>query len=67
MGKALVIGIDDYEATPLKGCVADAREIERLLSHNEDGSKNYDVRRITSDEGSITRGSFSNVCLSVQP
>jgi hypothetical protein len=58
MGKALVIGIDDYKATPLKGCVADAREIERLLSHNDDGSKNYDVRRITSDESSITRASF---------
>jgi len=28
MGRALVIGIDDYKATPLKGCVADAREME---------------------------------------
>ena len=32
--------------------------MERLLSHNDDGSKNYDVRRITSDEDSISRGSF---------
>jgi hypothetical protein len=58
MGRALVIGIDEYRTTPLKGCVADAREMERLLSHNHDGSKNYDVRRITSDEHSISRGSF---------
>ena len=58
MGKALVIGIDDYRATPLKGCVGDAREMERLLSHNDDGSRNYDVRLITSDETEISRGSF---------
>jgi hypothetical protein len=59
MGRALVIGIDDYKATPLKGCVADAREMERLLSHNYDGSINYDVKRITSDgKSSITRGSL---------
>ena len=53
-----MIGIDDYRATPLKGCVGDAREMERLLSHNDDGSRNYDVRLITSDETEISRGSF---------
>jgi len=58
MGRALVIGIDDYKNIPLMGCVADAREMERLLSQNFDGSKNYDVRRITSDETEISRGSF---------
>jgi hypothetical protein len=53
MGRALIIGIDECRKTPLKGCVADAREMERLLSHNHDGSKNCDVRRITSDEASL--------------
>lgn len=58
MGRALIIGIDDYRVTPLKGCVADAREMERLMSRNYDGTKNYDVRRITSDETTVTRASF---------
>ena len=65
MGRALVIGIDEYRKTPLKGCVADAREMERLLSHNDDGSKNYDVRRITSDEASISGDSFRKALASL--
>lgn len=65
MGKALVIGIDKYRATPLKGCVADARQMERLLSHHHNASKNYDVRLITSDESEITRGSFREALMAL--
>jgi len=65
MGKALIIGIDDYKAAPLKGCVADAREMQHLLSHNDDGSKNYDVRRITSDEANISRASLRKALASL--
>lgn len=42
--KALVIGIDNYQTSPLHGCVNDAKEIASLLKNNEDGSKNFDVR-----------------------
>lgn len=38
---ALLIGIDDYRVDPLSGCVNDVHAIERLLSHNEDGSPNF--------------------------
>ena len=45
MRKALVVGINDYgEENKLSGCVNDAEEISRLLSCNEDGSKNFDVK-----------------------
>jgi hypothetical protein len=55
MKRALVVGIDDYPGAPLNGCVADAREIERLVGRNADSSPNYDVRRVTSDESRIER------------
>lgn len=42
--KALVIGIDNYQTSPLHGCVNDAKEIASLLKNNEDNSKNFDVR-----------------------
>ncbi len=54
MKRALVVGIDDYPVA-LSGCVADAREVERLLSRNADGGPNYAVRRVTSDEDRIER------------
>lgn len=38
---ALIVGIDDYRGSPLGGCVNDARAIETLLLHNEDGSPNF--------------------------
>lgn len=55
MKRALVVGVDDYPGAQLYGCVADAREMERLLERNEDNSRNYDVRRVTSDEETINR------------
>lgn len=44
MKKALVVGIDNYSATPLSGCVNDANEIQKLLETNGDGSPNFDVK-----------------------
>lgn len=41
--RALVVGIDFYEAAPqLHGCVNDARTVAGLLSRNEDGTRNFD-------------------------
>ncbi len=42
--KALVVGIDDYEQCPLRGCCNDADAITTLLSRNEDDSVNFSVR-----------------------
>ena len=53
--RALVIGIDDYPTDPLQGCVRDANEIAGLLATNHDGSPNFDVVLITSDNEQISR------------
>ncbi|MDR2408592.1 MAG: caspase family protein, partial [Bacteroidales bacterium] len=44
MKKALVVGINNYEIYPLKGCVSDAREVARLLERNEDRTPNFAVK-----------------------
>ncbi len=43
MRKALVVGINDYPASPLYACVADAIRMAGLLARHEDGSANFDV------------------------
>lgn len=54
MRKALIIGIDDYPQRPLQGCVNDAVEIATLLKKNGDGSPNFDVNLLTSNDDEIT-------------
>ncbi|MFC4349549.1 caspase domain-containing protein [Kordiimonas lipolytica] len=62
MRKALVIGIDDYETMPLNGCVNDATKIASLLETHGDGSPNFAVRRITSndDEDEVTTAALTH-------
>ena len=43
MRKALVVGINDYPKASLKGCVNDARSMEKILSKHENNTKNFDV------------------------
>ena len=54
MRRALVVGIDDYASSPLKGCVNDAVEIASKLETNGDGSPNFDVVRMTSNDLDIS-------------
>jgi hypothetical protein len=56
MKKALVIGIDDYPDSPLTGCVFDAISMANILEKNGDGSPNYSVKRLTSNELEIDSG-----------
>lgn len=49
MRRALVIGIDHYQSSPLNGCVNDAISIANLLEKNGDGSPNFAVQLLTSD------------------
>lgn len=42
--KALVVGIDEYQTSPLYGCVNDAVEVAKLLSINGDGTPNFDLK-----------------------
>ncbi len=57
MKKALIIGIDYYEAGgSLAGCVNDAHRVSAMLESNSDGSPNFDVRLVTasSDRDKVT-------------
>lgn len=44
MRKALFVGINNYPAAPLKGCISDATAMATLLETNGDGSPNFDVK-----------------------
>ncbi len=44
MKKALVVGIDNYSASPLKGCVRDASAFATIMETNGDGSPNFSVK-----------------------
>ena len=55
MKRALVVGIDDYEVASLTGCITDAKNIQKLISKNEDGTPNFECKILTSDNEKITR------------
>jgi uncharacterized caspase-like protein len=48
MRKALVVGVDNYAANQLTGCVNDAYSLSAVLRVNGDGSPNFDVRTMTA-------------------
>jgi len=54
MKKALVIGIDDYPVNPLAGCVNDALAVATMLERNGDGSPNFAVKSLTSNNGEVS-------------
>lgn len=54
MRRALIIGIDDYPNAPLSGCVNDAVAVANTLEKNGDGSPNFSVDLLTSNETNIS-------------
>ena len=61
MKKALLVGINDYPTSPLKGCINDATKLEALLSKHEDNTPNFDTKLVTSDKQKITKPFFKKV------
>lgn len=59
MKKALVIGIDTYPTSPLTGCVNDAIAIANTLEKNGDGSPNFSVRLLSSNDAEVTTAVLS--------
>lgn len=59
MKKALVVGIDDYSTSPLYGCVNDAMAVGNTLETNGDGSPNFSVRLLTSNQSNISTAILS--------
>ena len=43
MRKALIVGINNYATSPLKGCINDATELASIVKTDGDGSPNFDV------------------------
>jgi hypothetical protein len=58
MRKALIVGIDNYPSCPLSGCVNDATEMKSVLERNSDGSPNFSVKLMTSNDLTITRSNL---------
>jgi hypothetical protein len=52
--RALVVGIDAYATCPLGGCVNDAVAVANTLERNGDGSPNFSVKLLTSNNGDVT-------------
>jgi len=44
MKKALIVGINSYPTSPLKGCINDASGLASIIETHGDGSPNFDVR-----------------------
>ena len=44
MKKALIVGINNYPSSPLRGCINDASGVATILATHGDGSPNFDVR-----------------------
>ena len=44
MKKALVVGINSYPSSPLRGCINDASALASIIETHGDGSPNFDVR-----------------------
>ena len=55
MRRALIIGINDYEWGPLKGCIPDANNMAAVLSKHYDDSPNFSCKVLTSDKTPVTR------------
>lgn len=61
MRKAVVVGIDYYKhASPLYGCVSDARSVERVLLKHGNGDPNFEIVPLlgTSPKRSVSRRAF---------
>jgi Caspase domain len=60
MKRALVIGIDKYPSAPLTGCENDAVAVASTLETNGDGSPNFSVELLTSDNTNVTSAALSD-------
>ncbi|WP_299212248.1 caspase family protein [uncultured Aquimarina sp.] len=65
---AIIIGINDYEVSPLNFCVNDAKAVAKILEE-KCCFKNEDIHLITSDEKKSTKdisGHFNNILTAIQ-
>ena len=63
MRMAFIVGVDYYEvASPLYGCVSDARAVEAVLKRHGDGAPNFDCRLLvgTGQGERVTRAQIKD-------
>lgn len=61
MRKAVVVGVNDYPGSPLRGCVNDANAIASVLETHADGSPNFSVKLVTSPGDAVTRAELRSL------
>lgn len=54
MRRALCVGIDAYPFGVLRGCVADAERMAALLAKHDDGTPNFECRKMVAPIGGAT-------------
>src|ERR1700722_9912473 len=55
---ALIVGIDDYLASPLSGCVNDAMRLTGLLKQHHNEDPNFECKTLVASPEYITRTSL---------
>lgn len=58
MRRALVVGIEHYDPHPLPGCIDDAEHVAKILSTNQDGSPNFECKKLLSSPSAIVTRSI---------
>jgi uncharacterized caspase-like protein len=55
MRRALLVGINDYEWAPLRGCVNDANNMTTVIKEHYNEKENFHCKTYTSDKCKITK------------
>lgn len=58
MRKALIVGINDYQNSPLSGCVPDANTMASILETHGDGGPNFSIKLLTTPKDTIDRATL---------
>src|SRR5688572_10988062 len=51
MRRALCVGIDNYPSGSLRGCVSDAERLAALLSKHQNGTPNFECKKLVAPNG----------------
>lgn len=54
MRRALCVGVDEYPFGHLRGCVSDAERLASLLSKHQDGTPNFECKKLVALNGGAT-------------
>ena len=62
MRRALLVGINHYQKSPLSGCIPDAKRMEEVLARHQNGDPNFDCKLLISkpDRKTITTANLKS-------